>query len=94
MPRIVTKGMHNRKMLILAGIATCLVGLWLFSMLVVLCGVAMIVGAFMLDTDPSIAEQSDYDEQTRDIREAIEAWEQTFQCVSCGNRFVPLEIAA
>jgi hypothetical protein len=48
-----------------------------------------IVSFYKVDVSPTPEEQREYDEATQIERAALEAWEQTFSCGSCGHRFMP-----
>lgn len=90
-PELMTTGTKIRAAVICLGIIMCAGGFLNDSTAVAICGVFVILGAFAVPTKATEAEQQDYDDRTRHLRVARDAWSDTFQCGACRHRFVPVE---
>lgn len=53
---------------------------------------ATIVILMTIDTGLSSDEQVEYDKFISERGEVIKNWNQTFACIACGHRFIPVEI--
>jgi hypothetical protein len=93
-PKLVTTGMWIQGMLIALGIVMCVGGMINSATVVAIFGIVVIVGAFAVPVKPTEIEQRDYDERTKHLRAAKDAWADTFKCSSCGNKFIPSEVNA
>ncbi|MFS2022543.1 hypothetical protein [Massilia sp. CT11-137] len=91
-PKLVTTGMWIQGMLIALGIVMCVGGMINSATVVAIFGIVVIVGSFAVPVKPTEIEQRDYDERTKHLRAAKEAWADTFMCGSCGHKFVPSTI--
>lgn len=88
-PTLMTKGALIQGITFAVGIVLCVGGFINDSTSVAMCGVLAIVGAFAIPTKPTPEEQARHDEETAHLRAAKNTWADTFQCSSCGERFVP-----
>jgi hypothetical protein len=93
-PKVVTVGAWIQGLLIAVSIVIIIGGIINFMMPLAVCGAVMLVASFAVPTKSTEAEQRRHDEKTAHLQAAKDVWEKTFQCGSCGNRFVPVEVKA
>lgn len=93
-PKLVTRGQKIQFGIAILGGVISFYGLCTGSPLLSGGGVVFAFGVVLVSGKPTPEEVARFNDETQEIRAAADLWDKTFQCGSCGHRFIPSEVKA
>jgi hypothetical protein len=93
-PKLVSRGQKIQYGIAILGGVISFYGLCVGWPLISGAGVVFAFGVVLVSGKPTPEEIARFNDETQEIRAAADLWDKTFQCVACGERFVPSEMNA